>query len=107
MTRAAAAKIRAVIVDDEELARQVLREFIAAHTEIGEEDEDIFSVADGAGRGWSVSLVQRLFTRARNFATPVDSSAGAVEADGEELAFVVDGRDVNAVADQDVVEGAM
>ena len=27
-------KIRAVIVDDEELARQVLREFLAAHTEI-------------------------------------------------------------------------
>ena len=34
MTRAAAAKIRAVIVDDEELARQVLREFVAAHNEI-------------------------------------------------------------------------
>jgi two-component system, LytTR family, response regulator len=34
MTRAAAAKIRAVIVDDEELARQVLREFISAHSEI-------------------------------------------------------------------------
>jgi two-component system, LytTR family, response regulator len=34
MTRAAAAKIRAVIVDDEELARQVLREFISAHAEI-------------------------------------------------------------------------
>ena len=34
MTRAAAAKIRAVIVDDEELARQVLREFIAGHAEI-------------------------------------------------------------------------
>ena len=27
-------KIRAVIVDDEELARQVLREFISAHPEI-------------------------------------------------------------------------
>ena len=34
MTRAAAARIRAVIVDDEELARQVLREFISAHSEI-------------------------------------------------------------------------
>src|SRR5580698_7685721 len=34
MTRAATAKIRAVIVDDEELARQVLREFVAAHSEI-------------------------------------------------------------------------
>jgi two-component system, LytTR family, response regulator len=34
MTRAATAKIRAVIVDDEELARQVLREFISAHSEI-------------------------------------------------------------------------
>jgi two-component system LytT family response regulator len=34
MTRAASAKIRAVIVDDEELARQVLREFVAAHSEI-------------------------------------------------------------------------
>ena len=34
MTRPAAAKIRAVIVDDEELARQVLREFIAAHADI-------------------------------------------------------------------------
>jgi two-component system LytT family response regulator len=34
MTRAATTKIRAVIVDDEELARQVLREFVAAHSEI-------------------------------------------------------------------------
>ena len=34
MTRAASGKIRAVIVDDEELARQVLREFVAAHSEI-------------------------------------------------------------------------
>jgi two-component system, LytTR family, response regulator len=34
MIRAATAKIRAVIVDDEELARQVLREFISAHSEI-------------------------------------------------------------------------
>jgi two-component system LytT family response regulator len=34
MTRAATGKIRAVIVDDEELARQVLREFVAAHSEI-------------------------------------------------------------------------
>jgi two-component system LytT family response regulator len=34
MNRAAAAKIRAVIVDDEELARQVLREFVAAHNDI-------------------------------------------------------------------------
>jgi two-component system LytT family response regulator len=34
MTRAAAARIRAVIVDDEELARQVLREFVSAHPEI-------------------------------------------------------------------------
>jgi two-component system LytT family response regulator len=34
MTRAATVKIRAVIVDDEELARQVLREFVAAHSEI-------------------------------------------------------------------------
>jgi two-component system LytT family response regulator len=34
MTRAATAKIRAVIVDDEELARQVLREFVSAHNEI-------------------------------------------------------------------------
>ena len=34
MTRATPWKIRAVIVDDEELARQVLREFIAAHPEI-------------------------------------------------------------------------
>jgi two-component system, LytTR family, response regulator len=34
MTRAATARIRAVIVDDEELARQVLREFIAAHPDI-------------------------------------------------------------------------
>lgn len=34
MNRAASAKIRAVIVDDEELARQVLREFVAAHSEI-------------------------------------------------------------------------
>ena len=34
MTRATTAKIRAVIVDDEELARQVLREFVAAHSEI-------------------------------------------------------------------------
>jgi len=31
MTREAAKKIRAVIVDDEELARQVLREFLGAH----------------------------------------------------------------------------
>jgi hypothetical protein len=31
MTRATTSKIRAVIVDDEELARQVLREFIGAH----------------------------------------------------------------------------
>ena len=34
MTREPAKKIRAVVVDDEELARQVLREFIAAHPEI-------------------------------------------------------------------------
>jgi two-component system, LytTR family, response regulator len=34
MNRADAAKIRAVIVDDEELARQVLREFVSAHPEI-------------------------------------------------------------------------
>jgi two-component system, LytTR family, response regulator len=34
MTRAATGKIRAVIVDDEELAREVLREFVAAHREI-------------------------------------------------------------------------
>ncbi|MFZ3215464.1 MAG: LytTR family DNA-binding domain-containing protein [Candidatus Acidiferrales bacterium] len=35
MTRESAApKIRAVVVDDEELARQVLREFISAHPEI-------------------------------------------------------------------------
>ena len=34
MTRAATVKIRAVIVDDEEMARQVLREFVAAHSEI-------------------------------------------------------------------------
>jgi two-component system, LytTR family, response regulator len=34
MTRATTSKIRAVIVDDEELARQVLREFIGAHPEI-------------------------------------------------------------------------
>jgi two-component system, LytTR family, response regulator len=34
MTRANTGKIRAVIVDDEELARQVLREFVAAHGEI-------------------------------------------------------------------------
>jgi len=34
MTRATTAKIRAVIVDDEELARQVLREFVAADSEI-------------------------------------------------------------------------
>jgi two-component system LytT family response regulator len=34
MTRTATARIRAVIVDDEELARQVLREFVAAHAEI-------------------------------------------------------------------------
>ncbi|HXN28868.1 MAG TPA: response regulator [Candidatus Acidoferrales bacterium] len=34
MTSATTPKIRAVIVDDEELARQVLREFVAAHPEI-------------------------------------------------------------------------
>src|SRR6204780_3906859 len=34
MTREAGKKIRAVIVDDEELARQVLREFLGAHPEI-------------------------------------------------------------------------
>src|ERR1700678_2593324 len=34
MNREAAKKIRAVIVDDEELARQVLREFLGAHPEI-------------------------------------------------------------------------
>jgi two-component system, LytTR family, response regulator len=34
MTRSTTGKIRAVIVDDEELARQVLREFVAAHGEI-------------------------------------------------------------------------
>jgi two-component system, LytTR family, response regulator len=34
MSQTAVAKIRAVIVDDEELARQVLREFISAHPEI-------------------------------------------------------------------------
>jgi two-component system, LytTR family, response regulator len=34
MTRAATARIRALIVDDEELARQVLREFISAHHDI-------------------------------------------------------------------------
>jgi two-component system LytT family response regulator len=34
MNRSATGKIRAVIVDDEELARQVLREFVAAHSEI-------------------------------------------------------------------------
>src|ERR1700693_4260162 len=34
MNREAGNKIRAVIVDDEELARQVLREFLSAHPEI-------------------------------------------------------------------------
>jgi two-component system, LytTR family, response regulator len=34
MNREAGTKIRAVIVDDEELARQVLREFLSAHREI-------------------------------------------------------------------------
>ncbi len=34
MTREAAEKIRAIIVDDEELARQVLREFLGSHPEI-------------------------------------------------------------------------
>lgn len=34
MTRDAAAKIRVVTVDDEDLARQVLREFLSAHPEI-------------------------------------------------------------------------
>jgi len=34
MNRASTGKIRAVIVDDEELARQVLREFVAAHSDI-------------------------------------------------------------------------
>src|SRR5271155_2574600 len=34
MNREAGKKIRAVIVDDEELARQVLREFLGAHPEI-------------------------------------------------------------------------
>jgi len=34
MNREAETKIRAVIVDDEELARQVLREFLSAHREI-------------------------------------------------------------------------
>ncbi|MGA7027807.1 MAG: response regulator, partial [Candidatus Acidiferrales bacterium] len=34
MTREPARKIRAVVVDDEELARQVLREFMASHPEI-------------------------------------------------------------------------
>ena len=34
MTQPAEKKIRAVIVDDEELARQVLREFVTAHPEI-------------------------------------------------------------------------
>jgi len=34
MTETAATKLRAVIVDDEELARQVIREFLSAHTEI-------------------------------------------------------------------------
>jgi two-component system, LytTR family, response regulator len=34
MNREAGTKIRAVIVDDEELARQVLREFLGAHPEI-------------------------------------------------------------------------
>jgi two-component system, LytTR family, response regulator len=34
MNREAGTKIRAVIVDDEELARQVLREFLSAHPEI-------------------------------------------------------------------------
>ena len=34
MTEKSKAKIRAVIVDDEELARQVLREFLATHSEI-------------------------------------------------------------------------
>jgi two-component system LytT family response regulator len=34
MTQAIGKKFRAVIVDDEELARQVLREFLAAHPEI-------------------------------------------------------------------------
>ena len=34
MTREGNKKIRALIVDDEDLARQVLREYISAHTEI-------------------------------------------------------------------------
>ena len=34
MSREATSKIRAIIVDDEELARQVLREFLASHPEI-------------------------------------------------------------------------
>ncbi|MGA7855979.1 MAG: response regulator, partial [Candidatus Acidiferrales bacterium] len=34
MTSDRAKKIRAVVVDDEELARQVLREFMASHPEI-------------------------------------------------------------------------
>jgi len=34
VTREAAEKIRAIIVDDEELARQVLREFLGSHPEI-------------------------------------------------------------------------
>ena len=34
MTQATDKKFRAVIVDDEELARQVLREFLTAHPEI-------------------------------------------------------------------------
>ena len=34
MTDAANSKIRVVIVDDEDLARQMLREYLASHTEI-------------------------------------------------------------------------
>ena len=34
MSREAGQKIRAIIVDDEELARQVIREFVGGHPEI-------------------------------------------------------------------------
>jgi hypothetical protein len=44
--------------------------------------------------------VQGLFTGARNFSPPVDSAAGTVETDGEELA-VIDGGEENPVSDQD------
>jgi len=43
----------------------------------------------------------RINWRARNFAAPVDPAAGAIEADGEELAVIVYGGDENAIANQD------